>query len=550
MRNGLGHGAPPRICTRRIGSGACLREADLKFVLIAGLAVAFLGLASAAPAPTVTMARPLSTPTARPTVLADAIAAARRGDLEAARRSQANLRDPIEVKLVDWALADAAHQRLSLSELEALVSKLRGWPREAQRAAVLARRRAADRPGGPAPSTAPSPAAELSKDYRARRLKMTQALRRGDARAAYRALLGHTQRPGSVAFAELESFAGWLALNKLKNPASAERHFAKLDAAVRSPVSKARAAYWRGRTAELAGDRVAAQLFYARGARFGTTFYGQLAAEKAGHAELVLPPDPVPTQAERSRFASAEITRAIQRLAAAGERHLVRVFALHHGAHVQSAAELALLIDTLKGLGETEVALLAYRRGARLGYVLYERGYPIVTPPRVAQGAEAALVLAITRQESQFDPRVRSHADARGMMQILPSTGRRVARRMGLAWNDKLLWDAGANMRLGSRYLGELAEGFVGSYVLATAAYNAGPGRPKDWVSFCGDPRSESIDPLDFIECIPFGETRDYVMNVMSNYQVYRARLNGGHASLTAIRSLRSPGLGQSGALD
>jgi soluble lytic murein transglycosylase len=356
------------------------------------------------------------------------------------------------------------------------------------------------------------------------------------------------QPAGSVAFAELESLAGWLALNKLGDAAAAERHFARLDAAVRSPVSKARAAYWRGRAAEVAKDPIAAQVFYARGARHSTTFYGQLAAEKAGVAELTLTPDPVPTDAERLAFAQAEMPRAIQRLAAAGERQLVRVFALHHGAQVRSAAELALLVDTLKGLGETEAALLAYRRGARLGYVLHERGYPLATPPAVTGGAEPALVLAITRQESQFDPRVRSSADARGMMQILPGTGRLVARRIGMTWNDGLLWDAEANMRLGSRYLGDLAEGFGGSYVLATAGYNAGPGRPREWVGFCGDPRSAAVDPLDFIECIPFGETRDYVMNVMSNYQVYQARLNGGRAALQLSRSLRTPGFGRATA--
>lgn len=526
----------------------------MKFLIIAGLASASLGLTSAAggaersattPGLSATVSRPASTAAARPTVLAAAIAAARTGDLAAARRHRAELGDPVEMKLVDWALADAAHSRLSLNELEALGSELRGWPRGARRSAILAKRREA-RPAGPVPYAAVAPDRRLAKDYRARRLRMTQALRRGDVRAAYGALVGHRQRPGSVAFAELESFAGWLALNKLSDPAAAERHFARLDAAVRSPVSRARAAYWRGRAAEQAGDPIGAQLFYARGARFGTTFYGQLAAERAGHSELVLAPDPVPTGAERSAFANAEMTRAIQRLASAGERRLVRVFALHQAGRVRSGVELALLVDSLRRAGETEVALLAYRRGARLGHVLYERGYPVLTPPEVTGGAEAALVLAITRQESQFDPRVRSGADARGMMQILPSTGRQVARRVGLAWNDSLLWDATANMRLGSRYLGDLVDGFGGSYVLATAGYNAGPGRPRTWVDFCGDPRSSNVDPLDFIECIPFGETRDYVMNVMANYQVYQARLNGGRAPLEASDSLRAPGLSAS----
>lgn len=522
------------------------------------MAVTLLSLASVATAagsdvrtlrPSV-MAAHSSSALARPKVLTAALAAARRSNVGGARRWQAELRDPIEIKLVDWTLVDAAHGQLSLSELNTLVPTLRGWPREAQRASVLTRRRSAARPVGAASHAAMSQAPGLSKDYRARRLRMSQALQRGDVHAAYAALIGHGQPAGSVAFAELESFAGWLALNKLHDPAAAERHFARLDAAVRSPVSKARAAYWRGRAAEEAGDPIGALVFYGRGARFTTTFYGQLAAEKAGHADLVLTPDPVPDAAERTAFQQAEMTQAIRRLAAAGERTLVRVFALHQGGRVQSASELSLLVDALKELDEKEVALLTYRRGARLGHVLNERGYPLAKAPKVTGGAEAALVLAITRQESQFDPRVRSASDARGMMQILPSTGRQVARRMGLAWSDKLLWDAATNLRLGARYLGELANRFGGSYVLATAGYNAGPTRAAGWLSFCGDPRSSNVDPLDFIECIPFGETRDYVMNVLSNYQVYRARLGGGRARLTAIESLRTPGFIRSTSLD
>ena len=126
------------------------------------------------------------------------------------------------------------------------------------------------------------------------------------------------------------------------------------------------------------------------------------------------------------------------------------------------------------------------------------------------------------------------------MMQLLPSRGRLVAREMGVVWSEDLLWDARANMRLGSWYLGQLAQDFNGSYVLAAAAYNAGPNRPPQWIQFCGDPRSSSADALDFIECIPFSETRDYVMNVMANYQVYRARLNGGRAPLRAEANLRT----------
>jgi soluble lytic murein transglycosylase len=143
------------------------------------------------------------------------------------------------------------------------------------------------------------------------------------------------------------------------------------------------------------------------------------------------------------------------------------------------------------------------------------------------------------RQESQFDPRVRSHADARGMMQLLPSTARATASRVGLTWQPERLWEPNYNMQLGSGYLGQMVSNLGGSYVMAAAGYNAGPGRPVAWVQFCGDPRDPAGDPLDFLECIPFAETRTYVMNVLSNVQVYRARLNHGHAPLTLASDIR-----------
>lgn len=507
----------------------------------APLGAAWAGPPAASPNPQVDAAR-----------LGQALDAARRRDAVQARSLAALLADPVARKIVDWALVDIMGDQMSAADLQAAIDRLGDWPRADARQKALARARSAP-PPGPIPYTAladrqdaTAPQDAAAEAYKSGRLQMNDALKRGSVREAYTAISQHGQPAGSVAYAEAEAFAGWLALDKLHDPALAEQHFARLDAAVKSPVSKARAAYWRGRAAEAAGDRARAQDFYEQGAVYTTTFYGQLAAQKAGRREIVLVPDPVPSARDRSSFNDAELTRAIRLLAAARERGLLRVFALHYGGQVQSQAELALLVDELKALDEQEAALLAYRRGAQQGFILHERGYPLITPPRVAGGAEPALVLAVTRQESQFDPRVRSSADARGMMQLLPSRARQVARNMGVDWSEDLLWDAQANMRLGSWYLGQLAQDFNGSYVLAAAAYNAGPNRPPQWIQFCGDPRSPASDPLDFIECIPFSETRDYVMNVMANYQVYQARLNGGRAPLRAEASLRAVRQGSS----
>ena len=164
---------------------------------------------------------------------------------------------------------------------------------------------------------------------------------------------------------------------------------------------------------------------------------------------------------------------------------------------------------------------------------------PVREAPLAPEAPEPAAVFGITRQESGFDPRVRSGAGAQGMMQIMPATAKSTARRIGIAFEPHRMSDPDYNMRIGSAYLGHMINGFGGSYVLAAAAYNAGPGRPAAWVSFCGDPRSPGTDPLDFIECIPFAETRNYVMRVLENIQVYRARLNGGSAPLTLSQDLR-----------
>ena len=179
------------------------------------------------------------------------------------------------------------------------------------------------------------------------------------------------------------------------------------------------------------------------------------------------------------------------------------------------------------------------RRAAQRGFPLAERGYPVTYVPPVSGAPDPAFVHAIIRQESAFDPRVRSHANARGMMQLLPATASGVARRMGVSWRGaEALYDPDYNVELGTYHLGELAGNFGGSYLLATIGYNAGPARPAQWMAYCGDPRGGGTDPIDFIECAPFTETRNYMMRVMENMQVYRARLNGGEAQINLSQEL------------
>jgi soluble lytic murein transglycosylase len=231
-----------------------------------------------------------------------------------------------------------------------------------------------------------------------------------------------------------------------------------------------------------------------------------------------------------------------------GQRDTFRAFALHLDDVVATPVEAAMLVDLIRAYGDQDTSMKAVRACAQRGLILADRGYPYRTPPAVAGAPEPALVLGITRQESGFDPTVRSGADARGMMQLLPSTAQVVARRMGVSYSASRLYEPDLNMQLGSAYLGQIVDRFSGSYVMAIAGYNAGPGRPSQWTAFCGDPRGGTQDPLDFIECIPFGETRNYVMRVLEGMQVYRAKLNGGSAPITLSTDLKRGAYGYSGS--
>ncbi len=362
------------------------------------------------------------------------------------------------------------------------------------------------------------------------------ALKTGDSKGAYQAAAdgGFTFGPQA---AEAEFYAGWIALTRLKDPERAQRHFAVIDRVGASPITRARALYWQGRAAEARGDRAGAQGFYQAGAQHITTFYGQLSAEKVGQ-RLVLAQDPDLSPGDRARFESSDVIQGARLLHDEGQRDLFRTFVCALDDVLPTAADEALLIDLVRGYGEQDTSMKVARGAAQRGFILPQRAYPFRTPPVAAGAPEPALVLAITRQESGFDPFVRSPVGARGMMQLMPATAAIIARRNGYDYSSSRLDDPDYNMRLGSTFLGQLVSQFSGSYVMAVAAYNAGPGRPTQWSSYCGDPRGSATDPIDFIECIPFSETRNYVMRVLEGMQIYRAKLNGGSAQVTLSADL------------
>jgi len=386
------------------------------------------------------------------------------------------------------------------------------------------------------PRTMPADAAEKSWTFR--RQLINVALRGGDYRAAYQ-IAATSALPNGVDYAEAEFYAGWLALAKLHQPQLADAHFANIQNASSTPITQARAYYWRGRAAEALGDRVQAQAFYGEGAKYLTTFYGQLAAEKAGLGQIVLGRDPTPTPTDRANFERRDMVRAVRMLADLDERETFRAMVLAAADDCDNPVDAALVVDLARAYGDQDLAMRSVRLAAQHGVVLPERGYPVLPTSSPPGSAEPAMVFGVTRVESGFDPHVHSGAGAWGMMQLLPATAAGMARKLGEPYSPTMLTEAGPNMRLGAYYLGRLIDDFGGSYVLAAAAYNAGPGRPAEWMAYCGDPRSPGADPVDFIECIPFSETRSYVMRVLEGAEVYRARLNGGVASVRLAEDLK-----------
>ncbi|HEY3947583.1 lytic transglycosylase domain-containing protein [Phenylobacterium sp.] len=376
-----------------------------------------------------------------------------------------------------------------------------------------------------------------------RRHLVLSALRAGDMHAAYAAAADSGLSTGSPG-ADAEFDAGWIALTKLNEPAKAAKHFAAVEKIGTTPVTRGRAFYWEGRAAEAKGDRSGAEAFYGQAAKYDTTFYGMLAAEKLDR-RLTLTSDPIITSQAHDAFEARDEIAATRLLYDYGQHDLFKVFVLNLDESLPSAADEAQLIDLARGYGEMDLSMRAARAAAQRGFVLPQRAYPMRAAPD-GGAAEAALVLAITRQESNFDPNVHSGAGARGMMQLMPATAKILARRIGVGYSPSQLDEPDYNMKLGAHYLGQLVSQFSGSYIMAAAGYNAGPGRPSQWVQVCGDPRGGSTDPVDFIECIPFSETRNYVMRVMENMQVYRAKLNGGSVTITLSNDLKRGAYGSS----
>ena len=354
-------------------------------------------------------------------------------------------------------------------------------------------------------------------------------MRIGDPARAYRIAAQHFLTNGAgYAYSDLEWLSGFLALRRLNDPATALKHFQQFDASVASPISKGRAGYWLGRTHEAMGNAEAAHEAYVMGAQFQTSFYGLLAAERIGRPfDPALAKPAVPPPWREAEIMKSSVLKAGLMFLLADEADLAERFLTHMVETLDPVAanqlgQMAIDMD------RPHLAVMIAKRAARTAMVLPAAYYPVHPMASLQLPMASEMTLAIARRESEFDPIVVSGAGARGLMQVMPATAKLVARDLGiLAGHDtrRLILEWRYNAKLGANYLAGLAGGFDGNVVMMAAGYNAGPGRPTGWMERYGDPRTGTPDIVDWIEHIPFNETRNYVMRVTESLPIYRARL-------------------------
>ncbi len=373
--------------------------------------------------------------------------------------------------------------------------------------------------------------------WRERQIIARRVLASGDFDLAYKIAAQHGVLDGK-AYADANFLLGYIALRFKKDPALAFDDFSHILTRADTPYAKARAAYWGGRAAEAEAKPDLARKWYAAGADHMATFYGQLAAHQLGNDAPPKPvPEPVATGAERAAFDGDEVVRATKIFFAIGDRQHSKDFLMHLADQAQTPTQFSMLATLAEQNSRLDLGIAIAKRAIVAGTPLMIHGYPIVALPPGGT-TEAALLYAVIRQESGFDLDAVSPAGARGLMQLMPATANSTAAKLGQPFSlPRLTSDGLYNIELGRGYLQNLIEDFGGSYALAIASYNAGPGRTRQWLAEYGDPRGGKVDMVDWIETIPIDETRLYVQRVLENLQVYRGQ-NGRNSAFSLVSDL------------
>jgi peptidoglycan lytic transglycosylase len=446
-------------------------------------------------------------------------------------------RKKAEARLAVYLRKKDSHQLIAKLPKEALEKE---WGLAFQRAQAL-RRQNKDAEAWKILLAEPEATLPIRPDgwWEERRAQAYEALGAGQPKTAYELV----RNPGPLnvnAQNEAAFMAGWLALRHLKDAKQALAHFQALARSADGPLTRSKAHYWLGRTYEALGDPSKANESYLKASLQIDTFHGQLARLKLDPKASAFKIDaPVgPTRQEIARFNGLDVVQAAIIAHKAGlDRSLVRALLIQTRVHMTTEAEVAMLAHLAEELGDTQMAVRIGKYGIAQGFNLIYYAYPVHRLPAYAplrRPPETALILAVARQESEFNMATLSGAGARGILQVMPVTAKHICRDYKVKCDiPRLMKDAGYNTMMGSAYIADRMDDFRGSYVLAIAGYNAGPGRAREWIEAFGDPRDPKVDPIDWIHSIPIQETREYVQKVLSNLQVYRARLG---EEATAVR--------------
>lgn len=368
-----------------------------------------------------------------------------------------------------------------------------------------------------------------SRFWDERNLLMRWALKNGRFMDAYEMANAHGLEDG-LDLAEAEFAAGWVALRFLQEPKRAEDHFLILASWATSPISTARAYYWLGRAASAQGMEELARTRYGVASRYIYTYYGQLAAEELGGVQAGQKFVPAGRQspADDTLFNKRPTAKAFRMITDLNDRRSLLIFSYNLDDQLETPGEYLILSDLTHAERAPHLTIRAGKTAVRKKTFIPEVSYPLIpVPEEASRFVLPEVILGLSRQESEFNPRAYSSAGARGVMQLLPATAQLTARKERLPYSRAaLLNDASYNMTIGSAHLSHLLTRFNGSYIMTFVGYNAGPHRADRWVREYGDPRSDLVDPIDWVELIPFSETRNYVQRVHENIQIYRARLN------------------------
>jgi soluble lytic murein transglycosylase len=381
--------------------------------------------------------------------------------------------------------------------------------------------------------------------WKVRQAHVRLALNAGKPKTAYALAKDHGGGLEHWDLSDAEFLAGWIALRFLDKPEAARDHFLAAAAAGGLPKRRARAGYWLGRTELVLDNQREAVARFAEAAQHHHTFYGQLAHQMiaSSGAKIAFRTFVRPTKREIESFAAQDVMKAIVLTKQADFENLMSVFLYDLAREIDSAPEMMLLCELASRVAPRHRAVRMAKIAVNRDFAVEHYAYPDALPQFKALGdgqeIEDALIHALTRQESEFNPKIVSSAGAVGLMQLLPSTAKMMARAYKLKFSkQKLSADPAYNVSLGAAFLHRLIGNYDGSYMMALAGYNAGPGRVRQWVRLFGDPRKENVDPIDWIERIPFNETRDYVHKILESAQVYRSRLLGDHAPLRLAEDL------------